>query len=305
MTSLSLQSEETTRPPGGRSTAVVALAILIACLAGLGLLAYRMLQRTAALEQRIAILAASTDAATALARQAMDRALSAEAAARAAAEGRQVAEAQTVGARKEAEAAQKEASTALETAARAQAEADRIRKKAEADVNRMEAALGQIAETRRTALGLVMNLGSDYLKFEFDKAELRVQDRELLSRIAGILMTSQDYTISVNGHTDDVGSDEYNKKLSERRAEAVRDYLVKAGLPAEILSVEGHGKALPLVPGNTEAARAKNRRVAMGSGLKSSRRACACWGRRLEGKASTSTSRVWIGAPRTTRAMGA
>jgi OOP family OmpA-OmpF porin len=109
-----------------------------------------------------------------------------------------------------------------------------------------------------------MNLGSNYLKFEFDKADLRPEDKELLSRIAGILMTSHDYTISVNGHTDDVGTDAYNQKLSERRAQAVRDYLVKAGLAAEILSVEGHGKSRPIVAGNTEAARAKNRRVELG-----------------------------------------
>ena len=109
-----------------------------------------------------------------------------------------------------------------------------------------------------------MNLGGDHLKFEFDKADLQLSDKELLSRIAGILMTSHDYTISVNGHTDDVGSDAYNQKLSERRAQAVRDYLEKAGLPAEILSVEGHGKSLPLVAGTTDAARAKNRRVELG-----------------------------------------
>ena len=121
-----------------------------------------------------------------------------------------------------------------------------------------------IAETRRTALGLVMNLGSDHLKFQFDKADLRPEDRELLSRIAGILMTSHDYTVSVNGHTDDVGTDEYNQKLSERRAEVVRDYLVKAGLPAKILSVEGHGKSLPLEKGRSDAVRAKNRRVELG-----------------------------------------
>ena len=134
----------------------------------------------------------------------------------------------------------------------------------EAEVSRLEAALGQIAETRRTALGLVMNLGSNYLKFEFDKAELRPEDRELLSRIAGILMTSHDYTISVNGHTDDVGTDAYNQRLSERRAQAVRDYLVSAGLAPDIVSVEGHGKTLPLVRGTSEAARARNRRVELG-----------------------------------------
>ncbi len=185
--------------------------------------------------------------------------------------GTQFAEAETVDAhqqadtaRQDADVARQEATSAKETAAQAQAEAERIRKKAEAEVNRLEAALGQIGETRRTALGLVMNLGSDYLKFEFDKADLRPEDKELLSRIAGILMTSHDYTISVNGHTDDVGTDAYNQKLSERRAQAVRDYLVKAGLSAEILSVEGHGKSRPLVTGNTDAARAKNRRVELG-----------------------------------------
>jgi outer membrane protein OmpA-like peptidoglycan-associated protein len=216
-------------------------------------------------------LSAKADEAAALSRQAMDRAVAAEVSAGAAAQGRQLAEEerqaaeeQKTLARQEADSARRQTASALEAAAQAQVEADRIRKQAEAEVNRLEQALGQIAETRRTALGLVMNLGSDYLKFEFDKAELRPEDRELLSRIAGILATSQDYTVSVNGHTDDVGTEEYNQKLSERRAQAVRDYLVKAGLPPGILSVTGHGKARPLVPGTSEQARAKNRRVELG-----------------------------------------
>ena len=265
MTNLSLQSAETSEPARARSRGLVVLvAILILCVAGLGFLEYRVLQRTAAVERQLASVSGASEQSAALARQAIDRAVAAEDAARAAAEGRQVAEAQTADARQQAEADRQEAGTALETAARAQAEADRIRKKAEAEVSRLETALGQIAETRRTALGLVMNLGSDYLKFEFDKAELRPEDRELLSRIAGILMTSQDYTISVNGHTDDVGTAAYNQDLSQRRAQAVRDYLVKSGLPEAILSVEGHGKALPLVRGTSDAARAKNRRVELG-----------------------------------------
>jgi outer membrane protein OmpA-like peptidoglycan-associated protein len=263
---LSLQSDETSEPARARGKGLVLLVILLllGVAGGLGFLGYGILQRTDAVERQVATLAAKADVSAAIARQAMDRAVVAEEAARAAAEGRQLAEAQTAGARQEADAALQEASSARETAVRAEAEADRVRKKAEAEVNRLEAALGQIAETRRTALGLTMNLGSDHLKFEFDKAELRSEDRELLSRIAGIIMTSHDYTISVNGHTDDVGSEAYNQKLSERRAEAVRDYLVKAGLSAEILSVQGHGKALPLVRGTSEAARAKNRRVELG-----------------------------------------
>jgi outer membrane protein OmpA-like peptidoglycan-associated protein len=243
---------------------ILLLLILILALAGMGLGGYRVWERLAAMEQQVAALSAKADETAALARQATERSTAAEAAARAAAEGRQVAEAQTAGARQEADVARQEATSAKETAEKAQAEAAAIRKKAEEERNRLEAALGQVAETRRTALGLVMNLGSDHLKFEFDKADLRPEDRELLSRIAGIILTSHDYTISVNGHTDDVGSAAYNQTLSERRAQAVRDYLVKAGLPAGILSVEGHGKSLPLVKGTTDAARAKNRRVELG-----------------------------------------
>lgn len=263
-TSLSLDSEETREPARGRGLLVLIVLLIIVGLAGLGFLGYRILQRAEAVERQLATVSVKTDESAALSRQAIDRATAAETAARAAAEGRQVAEAQTVDARQQADAARQEATTARETATRAQAEADQIRKRAEAEVNRLEAALGQVAETRRTALGLVMNLGSDHLKFEFDKADLRPEDRELLSRIAGIIMTSHDYTVSVNGHTDDVGSAEYNQKLSERRAEAVRDYLIKAGLAPEILSVQGHGKSLPLVRGSSEAARAKNRRVELG-----------------------------------------
>ena len=268
-TSLNLQDDESSEPrPRGGKAIVVLLLLLLACLAGLGYLTYRILQRTESAERQLASLSAQTGEATALARQALEKAAAADAAAHAAAEGRQVAEVQAAGARQEADTARqeastarKEASTAVADAAQAKAEAERIRKRAEAERDRLEAALGQIAETRRTALGLVMNLGGEHLKFEFDKAELSTKDRELLSRIAGILLTAHDYTISVNGHTDDVGSAAYNKGLSERRARAVRDYLAQAGLSPEILSVTGHGKSLPLVAGTSDAARAKNRRV--------------------------------------------
>ena len=269
--SLSLQDDPPpARRGSGRGVAWV-VVLLIVLLSALGLGGYEMLRRNRALEAQVAAMAAEARQANAQARQALDRAVAAEGSARAAAEGRLLAEEKTAGAlqeadtaRQQADVAREEATTARETAAKAQAEAERIRQQAEKEMRRLEDALSQVVETRRTALGVVMNLGSDYLKFEFDRAELRPEDRELLSRIAGILMTSQDYTVSVNGHTDDVGSDDYNQRLSERRAQAVRDYLVKAGLPADIVSVQGHGKALPLVKGTTEQARAKNRRVELG-----------------------------------------
>jgi OOP family OmpA-OmpF porin len=124
--------------------------------------------------------------------------------------------------------------------------------------------LNQIVDTRKTALGLVMNLSDDLLKFDFDKATLRPENRELLSRIAGILLTSKNYSIDIYGHTDDVGSGEYNQGLSERRAQTVRDYMVDAGLDPNIVTTQGFGKTRPLVPGTSPPARAKNRRVEIG-----------------------------------------
>ena len=250
---------------------IAAVMILIAAVAGVWYFAYRVHLRTQAAERQIAGLQAQTLQAGAAARKAQETADLADSNARAAAEGRQLAEAQAQGARQEAEVARQEATTArqeattaIATAEQIKAEAERIRKRAEDERKRLEESLGQIAETRRTALGLVMTLGGDHLKFEFNKAVLMPKDRELLSRIAGILITAPDYTISVNGHTDDVGSPAYNKRLSLQRAQAVRDYFVQAGLSPEILSVEGHGESLPLVRGTSESARAKNRRVELG-----------------------------------------
>jgi len=264
MTGLSLRDDDPREPAGPGRALLILVALLLVLVACLGYIAYRGVQQMRDLQRQMAAVTAKTDGAAALARQALEKAVVSESEAKVAAQGRQAAEAQTVDARQQADVARQEATTAKETAAQAQAEAAAIRKKAEEEVNRLQSALGQIAETRRTALGLVMNLGGDHLKFEFNKADLQPSDKELLSRIAGILMTAHDYTISVNGHTDDVGSDEYNQKLSERRAQAVRDYLVQAGMSPDILSVEGHGKKLPLVRGTSEAARAKNRRVELG-----------------------------------------
>ena len=199
-----------------------------------------------------------------MARLARERAERAEEAARAAAEGRVLAEAASARAEESAHESREEAEASRKEAEAAKAEAERIRVQAETELNRLQNALSQIADTRRTALGLVMNLGEDALKFDFDKAEIRPENRELLSRIAGVLMTSADYTLSVNGHTDDVGSEAYNQKLSERRAQAVHDYLVKAGISPAIITVQGWGKSRPLVEGTSPEARAKNRRVELG-----------------------------------------
>ncbi len=168
-------------------------------------------------------------------------------------------------ARKQAELEKMRAEATAQTAeselASLRQEAEEIRRQQAAELDRLEKALSRIVETRRTALGLVMSLGGESIKFDFDKAELKPENRELLSRIAGILLTSSDYRIDVYGHTDDIGTDEYNLALSQRRAQAVRDYLVEAGVDPAIISTEGFGKSRPRVQGNDPEARAKNRRV--------------------------------------------
>ncbi len=181
-----------------------------------------------------------------------------EAAARAAAEESRLA------AESEADFAYQRADLAEDAARQAQAEADQIRAQRDAEMSRLQDALGQIADTQRTAVGLVMNLGEDTINFEFDKADLKPEDRELLSRIVGVLMTAGGYRLHVFGHTDDVGSRGYNQTLSERRAAAVFDYLVSAGLDSDILTMQGFGKTQPLAEGTSEEARARNRRVELG-----------------------------------------
>jgi len=273
-------TEETPEPEAPRrdGLARVLLAVVILLLLGVGYLGYRILGRLEAVDTHVAELVTEAGDASRISQHALARAVRAEESAREAAQGRDRAEAETEGARQLADAAMQDAAAARgeaadaqavaeqerQRAATAQAQAEEIRAKAEAEMDRLQTALGAIAETRRNALGLVMNLGEEHLRFEFDKAELRPADRELLSRIAGVLLGTHDYSISVNGHTDDVGSDAYNQKLSERRARAVRDYLVEAGLPAAIFTVTGYGKRQPLVRGTSDEARAKNRRVELG-----------------------------------------
>src|SRR5579884_904472 len=161
------------------------------------------------------------------------------------------------------QASQAEAN-AQQAAQAAQQKAEQYRQQREEELTRLQKVLGQIAETRRTAMGLIMTLGSNSIRFDFDKATLRPENREILSRIAGVLMTLRGYHISVYGYTDDIGTQEYNLKLSERRAQAVRDYLVKAGLDPSIITTKGYGKSDPRVPGDTPQARAINRRVEIG-----------------------------------------
>jgi outer membrane protein OmpA-like peptidoglycan-associated protein len=143
-------------------------------------------------------------------------------------------------------------------------ELERLRQRREEELRRMQEALSKVAPTKRTPAGLVMQLSNDSFRFDFDKATLRPENRETLSRIAGILLASEGYRLFIDGHTDDIGTEEYNQDLSDRRAKSVRDYLVNAGIPPEIVTTQGFGKSNPLAGAKTREARQKNRRVEIG-----------------------------------------
>ena len=142
--------------------------------------------------------------------------------------------------------------------------AERLRQQRMDELDRMSEALSRIAETDRTPMGMVVQLSEDSFLFDFDSVELRPRNREILSRIAGVLLASYGYKIYIYGHTDDQGDAAYNQTLSERRADSVRAYLEEAGVPEEILEAKGFGKASPRVRGTSKEARRKNRRVEIG-----------------------------------------
>jgi outer membrane protein OmpA-like peptidoglycan-associated protein len=184
--------------------------------------------------------------------------------AQAAAQQRDLAKQDQSNAEAQAQLARQQAAVEQQKADQATQQAEQYRQEREAQLVQLQEALGQIAETRRTAMGLVMTLDSKSIRFDFDKANIKPEYRDILNRIAGILMTLKGYTIAVYGYTDDVGTPTYNLQLSQRRAEAVRDFLVQTGIPATIMSTKGFGKADPRVPGDSEQARAANRRVEIG-----------------------------------------
>jgi len=216
------------------------------------------------LTQRMDRVLEEVDQVSRKADSALQRASEAEQNALEAADSRQQAETARRTAEESTRRARLEREQALEAAAQSREEVERVRAEREEELNRLQEALGQIVETRRTALGLVMSLGSDSMQFDFDQAMLRPENRELLSRIIGILLTTRAYGIYVYGHTDDVGSERYNLELSSRRAESVRDYLVRGGIDPARITTKGFGKSRPLVSARSPQARAKNRRVEIG-----------------------------------------
>lgn len=99
------------------------------------------------------------------------------------------------------------------------------------------------------------------VNFDFDKATLRQEDVSDLDKNVEALKAWGDVNIEVAGHTDSMGSDAYNMKLSQLRAEAVRNFLISRGVSADRLTAKGYGESLPVADNATDEGRFKNRRV--------------------------------------------
>jgi outer membrane protein OmpA-like peptidoglycan-associated protein len=183
-------------------------------------------------------------------------------------------DAKTAAARTEADRLKKD--NDAQTAA-AQGEADRLKREndaqragAQADLDRAAAEKAElraqllsqfnaILQTRDTPRGLVVNV-SDVL-FDTGKHSLRPLAREKLAKVAGIVSGHPGLRLDVEGHTDSVGGDEYNQRLSEQRGETVRDYLTQEGMAASSVTTRGFGKTQPVASNNTAEGRQQNRRV--------------------------------------------
>lgn len=194
-------------------------------------------------------------------------------------DARKAAEAQAAQSAAAAAASQAEAERAAAARAeadRARAEADAMRAQAEANAEqakkdaarriremreKLRAQLNAILVTTETPRGLMVNL-ADVL-FDTGKYSLKPDTKLALAKVAVILVQHPDLKLQVEGYTDSVGGDAYNQKLSENRANTVKDFLISQGMNPQNLSSAGYGKSNPVADNSTRDGRQKNRRVEM------------------------------------------
>ncbi len=136
-----------------------------------------------------------------------------------------------------------------------------------ADVEQLQQAI-QNLDADVKDLWISISLSSDVL-FDFDRFKLKDSSRQVLNDLKTVIENSDVQTVTVVGHTDAKGSEEYNQRLSLKRAESVRHWLVTAGIDPALIVAEGHGEREPVAP-NQQAdgsdnpqGRALNRRVAV------------------------------------------
>jgi OOP family OmpA-OmpF porin len=101
----------------------------------------------------------------------------------------------------------------------------------------------------------------DDVLFDFDKSNVKPEAGAILDRLVVFLRENKDKKAALSGHTDSVGTDAYNVKLSERRVNSVKDYVVKKGAESSQVSSQGFGESKPIADNKTKEGRSKNRRV--------------------------------------------
>ncbi len=195
---------------------------------------------------------AQAEQAQAEAQQSAQDKAQAEAARGAALAQQQQAQAEAGQARQAAEQAQHQAQQAQQQAQQAEAEKTQMRTKLLQQLN-------SILQTRDTPRGLVVNM-TDVL-FDSGKYTLKPSAREKLAKVAGVLQAYPGLTVGVDGYTDNRGGETFNLTLSEKRAEAVRDYLVSQGVSPNSTTARGFGEANPVASNDTTLGRQLNRRV--------------------------------------------
>ena len=157
-------------------------------------------------------------------------------------------------ARSEAERARADAEAQREAALAAQLEAEHEKNRNA----RLRAQLGNL-QSKETERGLVVTIGD--VLFETGKSELKSGATRNLDKLVAAMKSSPDATVIVEGHTDSVGKHDYNVALSNRRANAVRNYLVKKGIAARRIEASGLGPDHPVATNKTATGRQQNRRV--------------------------------------------
>ena len=165
---------------------------------------------------------------------------------------RQAAVAEQQAALQQKQAAEAEAEKARQAAAKAEAEKTDMRAQLLAQLN-------SILQTNDSARGLIVNM-SDVL-FDTGSFTLKPGAREKLAKVSGILLAHPGLTMQIEGHTDSVGSDGFNVKLSEQRADSVKDFLGEQGVSLSSITAQGFGKAEPVATNDTAEGRQRNRRV--------------------------------------------
>lgn len=134
-----------------------------------------------------------------------------------------------------------------------------IKKERDELAGKLRTALSTVAETTDTARGLIVNLAG--ILFDLNKATLKPESQLKLAKLAGILMVFPDMNLSIEGHTDSTGSEDWNFRLSTERARTVYEFLMGQGVALERMKYQGFGSSKPVAPNDTEANRARNRRV--------------------------------------------